>query len=255
MPSELLHPTIAQRVPRTLTHLLAGLLLAFGLQAADTPLPSVDAILQKWIDASGGRAALEKIRSRVAKGTLELVSMGVTNISFELKSKAPNKQVSKAEVEGYGTRRDGFDGKVAWEEQPGSAATEKTGTELARAQRGALFPRELKFKETYERIRVKERSTVGKATVYVVEAAPKAGDPELFHFDVQSGLLLRQDSIAELPSGRGTLEVYFEDYRTVDGVKLAFTVRMPKPDDLNMVIRLAEVKHNVDIPDAEFAKP
>lgn len=240
---------------RLLGLVLPGLLLVLKLQAAETPLPSVDAVLEKWIDASGGRAALEKIRSRVAKGTLELVNMGITNISFELKGKAPNKQVSKAEVEGYGTRRDGFDGKVAWEEQPGGAASEKKGSELARAQRSAVFHRELKFRETYERIRVKERSTVGKAAVYLVEATPQGGDPELFYFDVETGLLLRQDSVAELPSGRGTLEVYFEDYRTVDGVKLAFTARMPKPEDLSMVIRLREVRHNVDIPDAEFAKP
>src|SRR5205823_12522020 len=53
-------------------------------------LPSADEILDKYVEALGGKAAFEKFSSRVVKGALELPAMGITS-GAEIYAKAPNK--------------------------------------------------------------------------------------------------------------------------------------------------------------------
>ena len=45
-----------------------------------------------------------------------------------------------------------------------------------------------------------------------------------------------------------------QDYRAVDGVKIPFLITMVTPD-VTAVIKLSEVKQNVEIPAARFLKP
>ncbi len=57
---------------------------------AETRLPLADEVLDKYVEALGGKAAFEKLTSRVMKGDFELTTMGVTSVA-EIYAKAPNK--------------------------------------------------------------------------------------------------------------------------------------------------------------------
>src|SRR4051812_6573156 len=58
---------------------LLGLTAARGGVQAQTPAgPTVDQIIEKHIAAVGGRAAMEKITSRVSKGSVEIPDMGMS---------------------------------------------------------------------------------------------------------------------------------------------------------------------------------
>jgi len=48
--------------------------------------------------------------------------------------------------------------------------------------------------------------------------------------------------------------LYLEDYGEVDGVKMPHTLRQTTPD-FTISIKMSEIKHNIDIEDAKFAKP
>ena len=70
----------------------------------------------------------------------------------------------------------------------------------------------------------------------------------------KTGLLIRQEMIVESPQGKTQLIVEFEDYREVDGVKLPFSRRW-SPPGFTFTQKFDEIKHNVAIDDARFAKP
>src|SRR5215211_1280342 len=57
-------------------------------------LPTVKEVLDKFVQATGGRAAIEKIQTRTMKGTVELVPMGVKG-TVEVYQSAPDKSYSK----------------------------------------------------------------------------------------------------------------------------------------------------------------
>lgn len=239
--------------------LLAGLAIlvastSFTLAAEPATPPTAQAILDRYIEASGGRAALEKLKTRVSKGKMEVTTMGLSG-AMEVKAKIPNKQLSSVELAGFGAVREGFDGAVSWAEAPGVGLREKGGAELARDQRTKVFPRELKLKEVYERMEAKGAAKVGGADAWVIEAAPKGGKADRLYFDQKSGLLIREESSVDTGLGEMTFQIDFSDYREVDGVKVPFLVKIPKPETMGFQIKLDEVKHNVEIGDAEFSKP
>ncbi len=220
---------------------------------ATADLPSVDKVLEKYVAALGGKDAIMKLTSRTAKGSFDLPAMGASG-TFEAFSKAPNKAGSKIEIAGFGEIRNGFDGAKGWAQDPMSGMREMSGEELAATKLDAEFFKDIKMKELYKQLVVKGKEKVGGAETIVVEATPAEGSPEKYYFDAATGLLLRHDTERESPQGKMAIETTFEDYRAVDGVQVFHTMKQNTPA-FAVTIKLTEVKHNVAIEDAKFAKP
>ena len=231
-------------------------ILAAGpaVRAQAPALPTIDQILDKYVTAIGGRAAIEKVTSRVSKGTVEIPDAGLSG-TLSISEKAPDKSLSVFELAGMGVIRDGTDGVNSWEEsQQNGGVRDKTGVELADARRSAIFNVELKMKTVYKTLVVTGRERVGSRDAYVVLATPAEGSPTRMFFDVESGLMLRQSMTRESPQGPIDVDVYLEDVRDVEGVKQPFVVRQVT-QQFTVVFRLTEVKYNVPLDDAMFKRP
>lgn len=225
-------------------------LAALGLAQPAGDLPTVDQILAKSVQADGGKAATEKLTSRVLKGTIEVPTFNASG-NIEMYAKAPDKQLSRSEFEGYGEVLQGYDGKSGWAKTPDGGLRELSGVELDRVKRGADFYRGLHLKDQYAKMTVTGKGKAGEREAYIIEAQPAQGGPEKFYFDAQTGLMLRVELAA--PQG-GQATIIFEDYKEVDGVKLPHTIRQDSPE-MSWVIKVAQAQHNVAIDDAKFAKP
>ncbi len=221
--------------------------------AAEQPLPTLDQVLDKYVEAVGGKAALEKITSRQVKGVFDIAAMGASG-TFTSWAKAPNKAATTIDVPGFGVIQQGFDGTVAWENNPMIGMRDLSGTELATRKRESTFHQELKMKELYDKIEVKGKQKIGEKDAYVLEATPAEGKVEKLYFDVQSGLLVRMDAERESPQGSALVETSFDNYKEVDGVKVPFALKQVMPQ-FTIELKFDEVKHNVEIEDTKFAKP
>ncbi|HYU98942.1 MAG TPA: S41 family peptidase, partial [Pyrinomonadaceae bacterium] len=71
-------------------------------------MPSVASILDKYLEASGGRNALEKITNRIATGTVEMTSLGVTG-TVEFVEQSPNQSSVIINAPGLGIMQRTFD--------------------------------------------------------------------------------------------------------------------------------------------------
>ena len=216
-------------------------------------LPTADQILDKYVQAIGGKAAVEKQTSRVSKGSFEIPAVGATGTA-EIFEKAPNKNAAIINIPGFGVVQEGFDGKTAWAQDPQSGLREKAGPELAAAKLDGEFYKPVRIKQLYPKLVVKGKDKVGDKDVFVVEATPVESSPETWYFDAQSGLLIRQDSERESPQGKQAVQSFLEDYKDVDGVKLPFSIRQVTPQ-FTITIKIEDVKTNVPIDDAKFKKP
>lgn len=216
-------------------------------------LPTVDQIIEKYIQATGGKAAHEKLNSRVSKGQFEIPAMGAGG-SLESYAKAPNKVKTTITIEGFGVVEQGFDGTVGYSSDPQNGLHEMTGDELASTKRDADFYGNLKIKEYFPKMTVRGKDKVGDHEVYVVDAVTAEGSAEVFYFDTQNGLLVRSDSQRATPQGKMAIQVYMDDYKEVDGVKVPFTIRQEN-EAMAFVIKFSEIKHNVPVDDAKLKKP
>jgi len=233
--------------------LVLGLALAAAARGADSA-PSVDSILEKSITATGGRAAMEKVKSRVIKGDLDL--MGATS-EWVMQAKAPDKQCSEFNNPNSGAVADGFDGVVAWSRNP-SGIRVKEGEELAKSKRDADFYRFLHLKKLYPDLAYKGADKVDGEEVSVLESKPSPSSSERFSFSVKSGQLIRQESAFEGPQGKLSVDVHMSDFRAVDGVQYAHGIKLKVSvagQDFEFGIKVKEIKHNLPIEDSKFAKP
>lgn len=221
--------------------------------AAATALPTVDQVLDKYVEALGGKAALEKQTSRSAKGTFEIPAMGMSG-TLRTFDKAPNMTSTNIDLAGVGAITIVFNGKQAWQQDPMTGLREMSGPELAMMKIEGEFYAPLKLKSLYKSVEVKGKEKVGGAEAYLVEALPAEGSPVKMYFDVTSGLLVRREAEQDSPQGKMPTELLLEEYRVVDGVKIPFVMKTNTPA-MSFVIKIEEVKHNIAIDDAKFAKP
>ena len=226
---------------------------------ADSTSPSIDGIFAKYVEAIGGKAAVEKITSRVSKGTVEVVGREEKG-TVEVYEKAPHKLVKIVKIPGAGGWAWGFNGSMAWNFVPATGKVEETkGQGLTMAKFEADFYQALKLKERYSNVTLKGVQKIqyrdGPRETYVIEATPvTGGDPEKFYFDTQSGLLIRHDTVDHSEDGKVPIREFLLDYTAVDGIKVPFTTRVAQ-GPLIFIFRYTEVKQNVVIDDGRFNMP
>lgn len=198
-------------------------------------LPSLDSILQKYLEASGGKSAFDKLTSRVSRGTVEITALGITGTA-EIDEQSPNRSSLIIEAPGLGKIQRTFDGSHAWLQDPLQGFIRFTGPGLELSRTAAAFNKQARMKELYPAAVVIGKEKLAGKTTYVVEMGF-----EKWFFDAESGLLLRKGN------------TYYDDYREVDGVKLPFRMR----DDLfagaGLIYQLTEIKHNVEIDESRFS--
>jgi zinc protease len=216
------------------------------------PLPTVDQILDKYVQASGGKEAFQKLTSQVAKGTFELDQMG--SGTQEIYAKAPNKVLFVTDLPSFGVVQRGYNGTAGWQDNPQTGLVDETGDGLAALKIEADFYRVIRLKDDYPKMTVKGKESISGHDAYVVEGIPAEGPPMTLSFDADSGLLVRAQTVIDGPMGKADIVNTLGDYREVDGVKLPFLVHSDM-GEISFTIKLSEIKHNVDIDDAKFNKP
>ena len=186
---------------------------SFGAEKA-----SVDAVLDRYVKAIGGKEALQKVESRRVKADFE--AMG-SKSEWTLEAKAPNKQVTRVDLPGIGLIEEGYDGKTAWSKSAGGVRT-KEGDELERAKKQADFYREIRLKELYPNLEVKGTEKWNGKEVQVLESKSSPTSKDRFSFSTETGLLVRQQSEFESEGNQVEVDVQLGDYRAVDGVKYPY---------------------------------
>ena len=124
---------------RTNVIIAAALLAAIAspcLAAAD--LPKAETILDKYIEATGGKAAYQKLHSQIASGIFEMSAAGIKGAVTSYRAE-PDLAYTEVVLEGIGKITDGSDGKVAWANSAMQGPHVKDGAERAQAMQAARF--------------------------------------------------------------------------------------------------------------------
>src|SRR5262245_19575153 len=174
-------------------------------------LPSVDQILDKYVQALGGKAAVQKVTSMVMKGTFEVPAFGASG-TIERYAKAPNKFAIVVEIGGFGTVQQVFNGTAGWSQDPQNGMRELTGKELAQTKVEADIYREIKLKELFPKMVVVGKDKVADRDVYVIEATSADVGSAKMYFDAQNSLLVRTDQTAYNAGEEIPTQTFFEDY-------------------------------------------
>ena len=241
---------------------------------------SADEILAKFIAALGGQAAVRKISSRVAKGTVLYAALGAEGpraegqrapearegarparapLALEIYAKAPDFR-AVAIHEGDGVIRS-FRGDTGWYQLQDSVdvrhqARDMRGDELDNARLDDPFFFAAQLTQLVHNLRVTRVEKVGGKEAYVVVGSSQSLPEVQYYFDKESGMLVRAVQFTQTFVGRYPTTIDFSDFRTVDGVQMPFRwVSEDVADRQTYIYKLDNVQQNIPVDESQFAKP
>jgi len=208
-------------------------------------LPRAEEILERYVEAVGGRAAFERLRTRVVTGWLitDLPSREppVLQVSvLEMLAKSPDRCLI-VQRGADGVRRAGFDGEVGWLDDAGGV---KPHDHLERSKLAWLMNPQyaLRLSDYFGDAKRVERERWGRREVYVVRTERDPAQFSLF-FDVETSLLIRIGHNWNL-----------QDYREVDGIRLPHRIIESRKGGSSTYV-IDRVQHGVELEEARFAMP
>lgn len=216
--------------------------LSHAGEAGDS-LPSVEYVLSRYIEALGGREALEAVETRTISGRFidDRPYRGpVVVVPFEASSGNPGKWVMTHDWSD-GLESEGFDGEEWWHVKAGAVERE-AGVKRSKMAFHLDAQGPLRMHEYFGEMRVTGERWVNERRAYVVETDRDSAYYALY-FDVESGLLTSIGYHSEVG-----------DYRDVNGVKVPFRIVFGRKGGSN-TYAFDEVLVNAPVDDKAFAAP
>jgi hypothetical protein len=219
--------------------------------AANAPLPTAEAVLTNYAQVTGRPSGVGRMSSRVLKGRIDVPGLSFGG-KFEFYATVGGKSLTVMNVAALGVVKQGFDGVAGW-------------TSSQNATKGAALPenvvlavsdfyRDARLTELYPKTKSVVKVKEGDRELYMIEAAPRTDAAEKLYFDAESGLLVHRDFTRSNTRGPIHSEIYFSDWRNVDGFRLPCSLTQ-LIGNLTLVITIDEIKHNVAIDEAIFQRP
>src|SRR6202161_4688985 len=134
-------------------------LAAVPLFGADDALPSIDAVYNHFVAATGGKAAYEARHALIEHAPIDFAKQGLKG-SLTIYEAAPDKYLGLTELPGIGKIATGSNGEIAWENTVTQGARIKKGPQRADARRDGAFNPFLYWQKLYAK-----GETTGSETV------------------------------------------------------------------------------------------
>lgn len=216
----------------------------------ETP-PTPAQVLDKYVQAIGGREAASRLKTRVMKGTIT----GADGKPMPFEVRLQGDKVLTVINGPQGTITQALNGSTGWMQTP-KETRELRPNEVSRFRSVAQSFEALQVTDAAANMKVLRPEKVGDKTATVILWPVDERHTQKLYFDAQTGLLLRVITYLNTALGPIPSQVDFEDYRAVEGVQLPFTIRQSSVDARNDSTRkFDEVRANVPTSDAQFNPP
>lgn len=241
-------PTLRVLGAATLALVLSGA----GSSAAAQQLPPARQILDRYVQAIGGKSAAAQHQSRRMVAEMSMPAAGMT-MTMESFAARPNKMLVKMQIPGMGEMLQGYDGQVAWSMNPVQGARVLAGAELAQTVRQADFDAVIDPSKGFTSFETTERTEMAGRPCYMVRLTPAEGGPVHSCFDTETGLMVGSRTKQQTPMGEVEAIVTLSDYRDFGGLKLPARTTTSVAGQ-EMVLTIKEITYG-NIEPSVFALP
>lgn len=221
-----------------------------GAKPAENSGPTADQLFDKFVQVSGGAAAIDKVTSRLMKGKIDF---GGQSMPIDIYSKAPNERISYTHMPG-GDSVTAFNGHEGWLAFPGRPVREMHGPDIDAAAMDADLHLPTHLKTMFSETKVRGTEKIADHDAYVVNGQRQGSTPVILYFDKDSGLLVRLVRYGDTALGLLPTQIDYADYRDANGVKVPYKWTLSRPNG-RFTIQLSDLQQNVPVDDSKFVKP
>lgn len=208
-------PERISRPSRLLALAAAALILApASLLAQDSP--TARQIVDRHVEASGGRSALDRAGESMAEGTLTIPGAGITGRLVT--RNAPNRMYMEFQVPGLGSIQSGFDGTTAWSSDPMQGPRILTGPEREAIVDGTRAGASARDTSAIQSMEATGRDTVDGVECWKVAVTWKSGRESTDCYSIETGLLHATTAVNESAMGTQEVLVLMKEYKRFDEV-------------------------------------
>lgn len=232
------------------------------LWAHSAAAQTADEIIEKSITAMGGRAAMEKIKSRQMTGSLALgTPAGDIQGTIEILNAVPNKArtLIKADLSAFGAGQlvvdQRFDGTKGYVQDSLQGDREITGGQLETMKANSFPHPFLNYKAAGASVQLTGKEKLQDKDAFLLVFQPPSGPPIKQYVDATTFLPMRTIIRTTIPQ-IGEIEQNADpsDYRDLDGVKVPYKVRIESTAQ-NVTMTFVKIEHNVAVDEKLFVKP
>ena len=173
---------------------------------------TAEQVINKYIDAVGGREKLLKVQDETMKLGGAMQGM---NISVTIIRKAPNKLYQLVDF-GVGQQKTIFDGTKGKTSQMGQEQ-EISGDQLESMKIQATFNAYLDYAKLGIKLELTGMETINNKDTYKVTLTYPSGKKSYQNYEVESGYLVRQTGTVESAQGAVNISTEFVDYKETKG--------------------------------------
>ncbi len=221
--------------------------------AADLKLPKADAVLDRYIEVTGGKANYEKVTTEFATGSVEFVGKNIKGTLTMYRSMPANMKMVM-EIAGLGKIEDGVTDGIAWSKSAIQGPRIKDSEEKATALRAASINAEVNWRDHYEKVENEALDLVEGRPVYRIKMTPKEGQVTTRFYAKDSGLLVRTKGKTKSPMGSFDVETTVGDYRKEGGLIVPHQMRQ-KVAGQELLMVFDNIKFNAPIPEGALVTP
>lgn len=238
---------------------LTGILFLIALSCLSAPSatgadfdPRAVALLEKYVEATGGAEAYEAIQTRVIQGELSMPSRGVTGTMMTIYER-PHRFHSEVNTSA-GKQRRGSNGKTVWMIERAHGPRILTGLERALVLRDGTLDRFAHWRElaksvTYVGDEEVNGRQCGKVVLTYQDPELRAKEaPVTIYLDRATGLIHQYGTKVSSPGMLANVDVVLEEYEKEGTILLPHKMKLKADKVLRCVTTLTEVKNNVPIP-------
>jgi len=221
-----------------------------GGRGPQRPTETVDQVLDKYLQALGGREALATLKTRTRKGTV--TNRGHQTATVTIEDTAAGQVRTSIDGQPAPATR-AFDGKAAWG-QTGTRVRDFEGVESTNISLAADLALPTGIKDAYNALAVQNYGRIAGHQVITMQGRRSGGVTEQLLFDRESGLLARRIIRLKTPMGELPVQIDYSDYRPVGGVQTPFEMHITDWESVS-AMKFSEVVFNQPVDAARFARP
>jgi outer membrane lipoprotein-sorting protein len=235
--------------------ILAASALLLRALPDETPL-TADQIVQKHVEAIGGKAKLNAIQTLVVTGTASI--LGQTEAPLTIQVKRPN--LLRLEITFQGKKVvQAFDGTIAWTMNPlvnpEPKQSSEEDTRAAQESSDFIGGNLVDYKSKGNSVELVDKEDVEGIPVYKLKITKKSGSVEYDYLDAATFLPIKTEGKRTQLGQEILYESEIADYKPVEGVLIPFSVKQMVNGRLAMQITIEKMDANVPVDEAVFKIP
>lgn len=199
-------------------------------QAAEpkpTPLPTAAEVLDAAVQALGGHAALEGVRSYYSRATIEVKGQNLVT-TVEIWWEADNFHM-RSDMRGFGVSQVWKQGNEVWADDPLHGVRSLDAKQATQAAIDASLSLPAYWRRYFDEAQTTAVRVADGSELIDVQFAADDGTALTMSFDRATGLPYSHAAIRDTPLGTIPVTTSFEDYRDVAGIQIPFSSTITLP--------------------------